>query len=384
MNKIELNSYNKVLILAVGGGNDSVSSLILQEQLKKDYGYNPNHIDILAIAPSSVVYSGSENYCFNTIKVDENLTREISGHKTNKNVELQLFLYKHKIKKLNIKNVYISTLKNGSIGLYKSLDELIKLNGYDLLIAVDVGGDFIAIDENNSVLSPMMDGMAGWAIKQIASIPVVFAVFGLGTDGESSTEHLDLALSKFEYDESEICESSVEDSLFFYREYIEKNRYSRTADFTIKSIQNNPVREAKYRARFCLLEKIWYGEYIHRIDQKFDKKYYISTDLNNLKNKFIVKCESELDWFKMCQSNLKLNVELNGQYLSDLNGKNILFLTPSFRFSELERKEIFNYFLDNIDTFKNAEILLFREDLRFLDVNLDIRDVSDDIVCIKI
>ena len=50
------NQYKKILVLAVGGGNDSVSTLLLQLQLNKKFNYSPDSIDIVAVLPDCLEY----------------------------------------------------------------------------------------------------------------------------------------------------------------------------------------------------------------------------------------------------------------------------------------------------------------------------------------
>ena len=60
-------------------------------------------------------------------------------------------------------------LSAGSEGVYASLRELVQAERFDLVLACDVGGDFIASPENRGVLSPMMDGYALHALRRHTS-----------------------------------------------------------------------------------------------------------------------------------------------------------------------------------------------------------------------
>jgi hypothetical protein len=51
-----LAKVNNVLVLAVGGGNDSVSTLLLQKQLQESFGYSPEKISIVAVLPDCLDY----------------------------------------------------------------------------------------------------------------------------------------------------------------------------------------------------------------------------------------------------------------------------------------------------------------------------------------
>ncbi len=104
----------------------------------------------------------------------------------------------------------------------------------------------------------MMDAYALHAFRRITkepwSPPLVFAVFGLGTDGESTPEMMARALENFgEYHVADFDGTVLQDVERFYRDIVEPNRYSRTADFTLRQIRqrDNPRENpAQFRARF--------------------------------------------------------------------------------------------------------------------------------------
>ena len=87
-----------------------------------------------------------------------------------------------------VEQVYGLVMSSGSEGAYAALKEMLVKLEVDLMIACDVGGDFIAARANGDVLSPMMDAYALRALKELhrlgPAVPMVFCVFGLGTDGE--------------------------------------------------------------------------------------------------------------------------------------------------------------------------------------------------------
>ena len=87
-----------------------------------------------------------------------------------------------------------------------------------MILAIDVGGDFVAHQDNLDVLSPMMDGYMLYALKELKSFitkenistKMMFSIFGLGTDGESTPEMLHQALSllpgvkEYQFDKNDI------------------------------------------------------------------------------------------------------------------------------------------------------------------------------------
>lgn len=67
---------------------------------------------------------------------------------------------KHTLPGLPISSVDGLSMREGSRGIARALFALMEHGHHDLLLACDVGGDFIATAGNLDVLSPMMDGYA--------------------------------------------------------------------------------------------------------------------------------------------------------------------------------------------------------------------------------
>ena len=49
-----------VLFFGVGGGNDANSTMMVQLQLARDYGFAPGRISVLAMLPDLLLYRGFE------------------------------------------------------------------------------------------------------------------------------------------------------------------------------------------------------------------------------------------------------------------------------------------------------------------------------------
>src|SRR4029079_6209350 len=153
--------------------------------------------------------------------------------------------------------------------------------------ACDIGGDFIAAPENHDVLSPMMDAYALDALRSLTAEssgpPIVYCVFGLGTDGESSPEMLREALRQLgDFFTGRFDPALIENVERFYRETVEPNRYSRTADFPLREIASPspPPSKARYRARFHTRPTkdqsgCYYGNFDHTFDPEHFGRYYL-------------------------------------------------------------------------------------------------------------
>jgi hypothetical protein len=368
-----LAKVNNVLVLAVGGGNDSVSTLLLQKQLQESFGYSPEKISIVAVLPDCLDYQQIEptNHSLIGIITPET-TRSVQGKVIEAFPERILSTYKNQISTLPVMEVYGISMREGSVGIAKALIHLIDQENFDLILAIDVGGDFIAVPENIEVLSPMMDGYMLYALKELdkyqqvntKKIPIVYSVFGLGTDGESTPEMLRAALAAIpEIYEGQFFASDVKNVIDFYRTKVEPNRYSRTADFTIKEIEgighDNP---AAFRGRFHVGHEQGshkhYGVFEHAQDSYFFGKYYLFDSIETVNNPFAVKCNNGVEWFVAIQkAATKINHELNGQAYNnlglvfnniELQNKSLFFGTPSRKFNEVSQKAILEQTLEAV------------------------------------
>lgn len=364
---MQFNQYKNVLVLAVGGGNDSVSTLLLQLQLHKKFGYCPNNIDIVAVLPDCLDYQNLTQTSHPLVGlINESTTRSVQGYEMKAFPERILAQNKNIFPELSVNNVFGISMKQGSIGVAHALKYLVTKTKYDLILAIDVGGDFVAHKDNLEVLSPMMDGYMLYALKNLQQFiksshlntEIAFSIFGLGTDGESTPEMLDKALAllpnleEYSFDKEDIAQFVT-----FYRETVEKNRYSRTTDYTLLEIieigHDNP---SNFRGRFHVkihpLEKgkVYYGDFSHIQDEKYFGKFYIFKDIEQVTNLYSQEASHGIDWFLKVQSEKnKINHELNGQSYSDigallgndkLNHKSLFFGTPSRKFNEQQQIEI--------------------------------------------
>ena len=160
--------YKKVLVLAVGGGNDSISTLLLQKQLNKTFGYKPEHIDIVAVLPDCLTYNNMTKTNHPLISIiNNNTTRSVEGKLINAFPERILAQNKNIIPELNLVNVYGLSMEEGSFGISSSLKHLTDNHNYDLILSIDIGGDFIACEDNIEDLSPMMDGYMLYSLKEL-------------------------------------------------------------------------------------------------------------------------------------------------------------------------------------------------------------------------
>lgn len=379
----KLRSASNVLLFGVGGGNDSISALMVKLQLEKDFGLTPARVTVAAMLPDVLQYRGLAATSHPLAsEITASSERWVGGRQISAFPEPLLAEHKDRF---GIAKVVGLSMEKGSEGVFAALSELVRSEGFDLVIACDVGGDFIATPSNSEVLSPMMDGYALHALRRFVSeqtdADLVCCVFGLGADGESTPEMLRDALALVgSYEPGSFDLHTVEDVEKFYRSVIQLNRHSRTADHTFRSLHGDPSLDQPipFKARFHTQpspgdSKVYYGEFEHRMDKEFAGKYYLFDELAGIANPFEVKCENGIEWFLKIQKAVERpNHELNGQSYADLattlglqNGslQSLYFGTPSRKFSPQQRQEIAADTLSSIQSAVFDCALVFSEDL---------------------
>jgi hypothetical protein len=266
---------------------------------------------------------------------------------------------------LPIAKVIGFSMREGSEGVSRALAHVVEEGGFDLALAVDVGGDFIAIPENIHVLSPMMDGYMLCALKDLEAsrrVEMACAVFGLGTDGETSPEMLREALARIkDVRIGTMAPGAVADIEAFHRRVVEPMRYSRTADFSFREImgQGHP-NPAGFRARFHVASPsgpiVHYGNFEQSFDESLYGKYALFSSLDGVGNRFEARCGDSLAWLMAASDKRdKANHELCGQaYMdlgatpgwSELDGESLFICAPSRKFDAQSSELIVSESLD--------------------------------------
>ena len=137
----------------------------------------------------------------------------------------------------------------------------------------------------------------------------------------------------------------------FYREEVEPNRYSRTADFTLQQIRGAPTHKTveNYRVRYHSRpetgrRRSYTGNFDHSLDPEFYGAYCLFTDFSGIANPFAVACASAGEWLLAIAAGApgreRVHHEMVGpRFLHD--GHEILCSLPSRKFSTEQTAKIF-------------------------------------------
>ncbi len=91
-------------------------------------------------------------------------------------------------------SVYVADIWGGVEGYKRGLREISDFLGVEACLAVDVGGDSIAIGDEEDLWSPLADSMGIAAFNSLENS--VLAVHGPGSDGELSTNYVLMRISE--------------------------------------------------------------------------------------------------------------------------------------------------------------------------------------------
>ena len=381
----KLSSATNALMVGVGGGNDSVTTLLMKYQLARDFGFHPQRTDIAAMLPDVLDYLDLEPTAHPLVWGIQPASKRFVQGAVIRGFPEPL-LAKHK-DCFRISRVWGISMRHGSEGVSKALRALIQSEGYDLVLAFDVGGAFIAAPENLEVLSPMMDAYALSAFRRLLQEsqlpPFVFGVFGLGTDGESTPQMLAKALKNVaEYHIGEFDPAILPQLEPFYRKVIEPNRYSRTADFTLREIHGDQPHEnpAKFRARFHTKpttgkNKSHVAFFLQHFEPSYYGKYFLFDCLDGVRSPFAVPCSNGIEWFLDIQKvALRINHEIQGQAYMDARStlglppgsvtRTLYFGTPSRKFAGDTTARIVQEVTESLRNGVYDMALVYQDDLK--------------------
>ena len=184
-----LKSVNSALVVGIGGGGDVVSAIyvknfiekfevecvlggVVWERIRRDKKPGPAALEEI---------SGVErvNDCLGWLK----------GGETINGVELIC----SKVAGFLGEKVLALDITKGAEILRKSLAEFLKEHEFDLIFAVDAGGDSIARGCEKNLTSPLADSVA---IASLRDFKVILAIVGFGSDGELSRFEIEKYLSE--------------------------------------------------------------------------------------------------------------------------------------------------------------------------------------------
>lgn len=377
-----IDKYKRALVIGTGGGNDIVSTLIPVQHLQKK-GIKTDIAGILS--PAAIhIFNGKIEDVIN--RIDGHVERVIPASQEISISFVDGLLPEFvKCEGLEIPNFYDFSTRYGTSKLVEEVNKLIAQNSYDLVVAVDVGGDILARgNQDSTLLSPMMDFASLHLLSQLET-DVLLVEFGLGTDGELRPRGMEEILNELRDDKLMLYESTISaDDLEVarFRNIFDKVRTIRAGHTAVMTLQTLDAELEKdiiveYRFRSQIGKRKWHTPFEVILSHQHAGRTYLIDGRglarkrsqtafsyqNSLEQYVKLKCicpewKTEMDLFYLWSKDNWTNPKKQGESL--------FLLTPSTSIPSIQRKEIIQYGVNN----SNSDlILLWESDIRNIDMN---------------
>lgn len=182
--------YKKALVIGAGSGRDIASAVLLTEKLRKQ----GVQVDLAGFLTPWAVheFAGKLERPINTL--DGSPTRKFLANKREQSIpffEPELFKLNTELG-LGLEEIHLFSLHYGTLGLLDAIQRLVRTKEYDLILAVDVGGDILATREDcRYIYTPIVDltclNILTWLDT---SADLVLSVIAPGSDGEIPSRRL--------------------------------------------------------------------------------------------------------------------------------------------------------------------------------------------------
>ncbi len=360
--------YNRVLIIGAGSGRDIASAILITERFNKP-GIN---IDLAGFLTPWALHT-FKNRFEGPINIIQGESKKFLANDTNKALDSY---FEHLLPVLNreynlgISNIYLFSLHYGLSALQKEVEKLIEQNHYDLIIAVDVGGDALARKKDlKTIFTPIVDLSCVQMLSRIrCNSDKALAVVSPGVDGEISCERIGAILNEFN-DQRKVLR--VDDFNMDSVEYIKmKAVTSYIESHTLSTSGTNKIIERMlrnggknnfantYSKNYKIENKNWQIDFDVTIPKNFyDKIFYL--DLDSVADSDLPRLEYE----SVFEAQLQLRPLTNGTEvdmyfipvkLNDNGFKKIIYsLTPMEKMKDEIRSEIISY---GVHTFLRGEL----------------------------
>ncbi len=362
-----IKGYKKALVFGTGGGNDIVSAILPALHLDN----KGLEVDIAGILSPAAVHTFDGIFEKPVNLINDSVKRYIftPGYKEISFLDESLpdIIEQENIA---INDFYEFSLRYGTFELLRSVDYLIKDKDYDLLVAVDVGGDILARGaQDDTLLSPVMDFSSLYLLGNL-DVDSLLIEFGLGTDGELRPQGMDAIIQELIDENLLLSESNIsledEEIKTFYKinEKIGQVRTGHTATMTFKTLEENqkPDKEdivSDYRFRSQVGKKRWFTPYEVTLPAKYFGRSYLidAKGLYQRRKNTAFSYKNPLEQYVRLKSlcpRWKTELDMFCLWSGDswttpqCSGKSLFLLVPTTNMPEAQRQEIIDYGSKNL------------------------------------
>lgn len=377
-----MKKYSNAFVFGTGGGNDIVSAVLVALYLQKQ-GVKTDVGGVLS--PAAIhTFEG------NLEKAVNNIQGEVKRFIPSKNnIEIS-FVDSHlpgfvNQSKVNIEDFYDFSIRYGTNKLVENVNELVKDKNYDLVVAVDVGGDILARGKkDNTLLSPVMDFTSLYLLKHL-NVDSLLIEFGLGTDGELRSPGMQEILNELRDKQLLLHESYIQNSdpeVKVFEEIFEKVgkiRRGHTAVMTLETLKKINSQEdivSLYRFRSQIAKKKWFSPYeVVLPHEYFGKVFFIDgKGLAKERQETAFSYENSLEQYVKLKKTQSWKTELDLFYLwsgddwksADKKGECMLLLAPSTLIPTSDRIEMFKEGVNCLNNNYCDLALVLTDDLNYI------------------
>jgi len=271
----EIKKYKKAFVFGTGGGNDILSAIIPALQLQS-LGLQVDIGGVLSPAATHT-FNGHREKVINKI---DNVVRYIEKKDGYKKIISLIDTHIPNATKtiLGQSEFFDISIRFGTDKLVKEFNEFVKEKGYDLVVAVDVGGDILGTIEDPTLLSPMMDFTSLYLLRHL-EVDNYLVEFGIGTDGELRPSRIDAILNELKDETIKTSTLSIDDFEIVEFEKVFNSikhiRSGHTNTMLLETLRTDEDIITEYKYRIQIDNKKWLQKFMIQLKKKYHGKVWL-------------------------------------------------------------------------------------------------------------
>lgn len=281
-----------------------------------------------------------------------------------------------------INNMFVFSLQHGYEKLSVAWNELMRSQGYDMVVAIDIGGDILAQQQDVPLLrTPIVDMVCLKLLKetQLTGVSTALGVIGLGTDGEIPIERMQEIRKEYECRGCIIYEHAVHMSSGFTdaMHIIDKKMNVRSGTHLAMKYCEGRAHESHVDFPITRMYRVGQKIFSQKDSMKLDPSLALSAmylpveDVQNTITSVVPTFESMLELQKIFRPHT-LSTELDLKFVDG-----IFMCTPPRDLHADMRKEIIKYAMEYYRN-EGVPVCMLNEDreLGFSEVHQEVRQLS--------
>lgn len=372
--------HKKALVIGAGSGRDIASSLLVAEELRQ----KGTRVDLGGFLTPWALhrFDGMLEKPIN--RLPSRSIKFIPGHE---NKPMSCY-FEPELGRLFEGRVYLFSLQYGTATLAQELGELVKRESYDLVVAVDTGGDIFARHTDlPRLLTPIID-LSCLEILAKLKVDTALAVIAPGVDGEISHQDLTEIFEELERKNPVLGFHEIKEESFAYRRFVEVKRaldrisHSHTCDMIERIVRENPQAdiEEDYRKMYGIEKRYWEVKFPVKLLRDLVSRifYFDLKGIKALRSDIPIQYETVLDAFVQLKRMGAGGTEVDMSYvpMSCKNGQYtppVFLLSACSRTREKDKEEMYGYGVQMVAEGKIQRALVVDRTARDLAIQLNLR-----------